>query len=444
MPWNVSGVVEKRKQFVIEHESGNWTMTDLCRAHGISRETGYEVLRRFQKLGWEGLEERSRAPKRHPNQTPEEIEEMVLALRRAHMHWGPRKLRALLERQEPEVEWPAVSTLGAILAREGLVVPRKKRRRTPLYTEPLRHATEANRVWCADFKGWFRTGDGKRVDPLTVTDACSRYLLRCQAVDKTDTVRAKAIFEAAFREYGLPEFMRTDNGAPFASRAIAGLSQLSVWWIKLGIKPERIVPGHPEQNGRHERMHRTLKQETASPPAANLRAQQRAMDQFRHDYNHLRPHEALEMRTPASCYQASPRPYPGRVCEPEYDLGVEVRKVRERGQISWRGHRDVFLTEALIGERVGLYPVDDRFYLIYFATVPIARFDSHELRVMPLTRNRDAAVPPPGSRVASDRKQAMQMWKAKCASHIRTATTATAENSLSTKSQNKVSTMSPV
>jgi transposase InsO family protein len=180
------------------------------------------------------------------------------------------------------------------------------------------------------------------VDPLTLTDACSRYLLRCQAVERTNTERTKAIFEAAFREYGMPQAIRTDNGAPFASRAIAGLSRLSVWWIKLGIRPERIAPGHPEQNGRHERMHRTLKQETASPPAPNRRAQQRALDQFRHDYNQVRPHEALGMKTPASCYQASPYGYPERVPEPDYDRVMEVRKVRERGDISWRGHRHVF------------------------------------------------------------------------------------------------------
>jgi transposase InsO family protein len=391
MPWNVSGVVEKRRQFVAEHESGDMSMAELCRVYGISRETGYAVLRRYRSWGWEGLEEHSRAAERHPNQTPKETEEQVLALRRAHMRWGPRKLKAVLERDEGERKWPAASTMGGMLAREGLVAAGKKRRRTEPYTQPLQSAREPNRVWCADFKGWFRTGDGERVDPLTLTDACSRYLLRCQAVERTNTERTKAIFEAAFREYGMPQAIRTDNGAPFASRAIAGLSRLSVWWIKLGIRPERIAPGHPEQNGRHERMHRTLKQETASPPAPNRRAQQRALDQFRHDYNQVRPHEALGMKTPASCYQASPYGYPERVPEPDYDRVMEVRKVRERGDISWRGHRHVFLTEALFGERVGFLPVDDRYYTVFFAVLPIALFDSYKLQMMPLPKeNTDA------------------------------------------------------
>src|SRR6478609_6729503 len=251
-------------------------------------------LRRYRAASWEGLLEQSRARRRHDNQTPEKIEEMVLDLREAHMSWGPRKLKRVLEREEPGRKWPAASTIGALLKREGMVVARRKRRRTAPYTEPLAHADGPNRVWCADFKGWFRTGDGERIDPLTISDAHSRYLLRCQAVEKTDTARVQAIFEAAFREYGLPQAIRTDNGAPFASHAIAGLSRLSVWWIKLGIVPQRIEAGHPEQNGRHERMHRTLKEST--PPRANRRAQQQSFDQFREEYNQVRPHQALGMQ----------------------------------------------------------------------------------------------------------------------------------------------------
>ena len=262
--------------------------------------------------------ELNRAPRRHPNQTAAGMEEAVLELRQAHMRWGPRKLKRILERDQPGRSWPAASTIGELVRREGLVVARKKRRRTAPYTEPLAHAEGPNRVWCADFKGWFRTGDGERIDPLTISDAHSRYLLRCQAVEKTDTARARGIFEAAFREYGLPAAIRTDNGAPFASHAVAGLSRLAVWWMKLGIVPERIAAGHPEQNGRHERMHRTLKQETAEPPAANRRAQQRAFDRFRQEYNEQRPHEALAMQTPAAIYAPSPRSYPARVPEPEY------------------------------------------------------------------------------------------------------------------------------
>src|SRR5271157_738561 len=385
MPWKTSSVMEQKLRFILEYEQGERTMRELCQRHEISRETGYVWLRRYRATGLAGLAERSRAAQRHPNQTPEEMERMVLELRQAHMRWGPRKLRHVLERDEPGRVWPAVSTIGALLKREGLVVTRRKRTRTTPYSQPLAHADEANRVWCADFKGWFRAGDGERVDPLTISDAYSRYLLRCQAVEKTDTARVQAIFEAAFREYGLPQAIRTDNGAPFASHAVAGLSRLAVWWIKLGITPERIAAGHPEQNGRHERMHRTLKQEAAQPPADNRREQQRTLDQFRQEYNDVRPHEALEMQTPAAVYQPSARSFPARVPEPDYPQTMLVRSVRPHGHFRWNQH-DVFLSEVLWGERVGLLPEDDRWFTIYFAQLPLARFDSQKLQVMPLPK----------------------------------------------------------
>ena len=393
--------MEEKLRFVLQYDSGEHTMTELCQRFEIARETGYVWLRRYRQAGVLGLVERSRAAHRHGNQTPEAIERMVLELRQAHMRWGPRKLQRILQRDEPGRTWPAVSTIGALLKREGLVVARKKRCRTAPYSEPLAHAHGANRVWCADFKGWFRTGDQERIDPLTISDAHSRFLLRCQAVEKTDTTRVQAIFEAAFREYGMPEAIRTDNGAPFASQAIAGLSRLAVWWIKLGITPERIAAGHPEQNGRHERMHRTLKQETAQPPAANRRKQQQALDHFREEYNRVRPHEALEMQTPAAVYQPSPRAFPVQVSEPEYPETMLVRSVRRKGHFRWKKH-DVFLSEVLWSERVGLLPEDERWFTIYFAQYPIARFDSQQLRVTPLPKRgrvrkasgRDGAAAP--------------------------------------------------
>ena len=380
MPWKVSGVVEERKQFVSEYESGEWTMTDLCRNYGISRPTGYALLRRYGARGASGLEECSRAPWRHPNQTPGEIEGAVLELRRRHMRWGPRTLKARLQRLHPEVRWPATSTIGAMLDREGLTQARRKRRRVPLDQQPWPMSSAPNDEWAADFKGWIRTGDGERVDPLTISDRCSRYLLRCQAVEKMDGERVQAIFEAAFREYGMPLVIRSDNGAPFASRAVAGLSRLAVWWIKLGIMPRRIQPGHPEQNGRHERLHRTLAEATASPPAAHRRAQQRAFDEFRREYNQERPHQALAMQTPESVYRSSPRLYPARVPEPEYDSGLLVRRVHKHGQFFWKYH-SVFLSKVLSGERVGLLPVDDRYYRIYLCRIPIARLDAQRLQV---------------------------------------------------------------
>lgn len=376
--------MEEKLRFIFRHDAGE-SMTELCHRFGISRETGYIWLRRFRLAGVDGLKQHSRATHRHVNQTPEDIEQMILELRQAHMRWGPRKLKRILERDEPGRSWPAVSTIGSLLKREGLVVARKKRLRTAPYTEPLAHADGPNRVWCADFKGWFRTTDGQRMDPLTISDAHSRYLLRSQAVEKTDTARVQAIFEAAFREYGMPQAIRTDNGAPFASRAVAGLSRLALWWIKLGIVPERIAAGHPEQNGRHERMHRTLKQETAQPPAANHREQQRKMDRFREEYNQVRPHEALGMKTPAAVYHPSTRMFPARVPEPDYPESMLVRSVRLRGHFRWKKH-DVFLSEVFWGENVGLLPEDDRWFTIYFAQVPVARFDSQKLSVTPLQK----------------------------------------------------------
>lgn len=382
--------MEEKLRFVFEYELGERTMSELCQRYEIARETGYVWLRRYRHAGVAGLVEHSRAAHRHGNQTPEDIERMVLELRQAHMRWGPRKLQWVLRRDEPGRRWPAASTIGALLKRAGLVVARKKRWRTAPYTAPLAHAVEANRVWCADFKGWFRTADGQRIDPLTISDARSRYLLRCQIVEKTDTARVQAIFEAAFREYGMPQAIRTDNGPPFASRAVAGLSRLTVWWIKLGIEHERIAAGHPEQNSRHERMHRTLKQEVAQPPAANPREQQRTLDRFRQEFNELRPHEALEMQTPAAIYQPSARPFPASSPEPDYPQGMLVRSVRPHGHFRWKKN-DIFLSEVLWGERVGLLPEDDRWFTIYFAQLPLARFDSQKLQVTPLPKTSSIA-----------------------------------------------------
>jgi transposase InsO family protein len=367
--------MEEKLKFVLEYEEQEESLSELCERYGIARQTGYVWLRRYRELGWEGLREKSRAALRYPNQTAEEMEKMVLKLRQAHISWGPRKLKRVLERNDPGRRWPAASTIGAVLKRSGMIVGRKKRMKTPPYTEPLAHAGEANRVWCADFKGTFRSGDGERIDPLTITDAHSRYLLRCQAVEKMDTARVGAIFEAAFREYGMPEAIRTDNGAPFASRAVCGLSRLSVWWIKLGIVPERIEAGHPEQNGRHERMHRTLKQEVTQPVGANRREQQRMMDRFREEYNQVRPHEALQMQTPAEVYERSPRRFPRRLPEVEYPEMMLVRSVRGNGEFHWKNH-DVFISEVLSGERIGLLPVDEHCYTVYFSRLPIAHFDS--------------------------------------------------------------------
>jgi putative transposase len=380
--------MEERMRLVLEQESGLHGMTELCAIYNIARETGYYWLRRYRQAGLVELQDRGRAPRQHPNQTPEEITAAVLGLRGAQMSWGRRKLKRVREREEPQRPWPATSTIGALLAREDLVVARKKRRRVPPYTQPFAGADAPHRVWGADFPGWFQTGDGKRIDPLTITEACSRYRLRCQQVRKSNGEQVPAILESAFRECGLPEAIRTDNGPPFASRAVAGLWRLAVWWRKLGIVLERIAAGHPEQNGRHERLQGTLKQETAAPPAANRRAQQRAFDRFRREYHEERPHEALGLETPSAVYTPSARAYPARVPEPEYGSAWRVRRVMERGQFRWKGEC-VFLSETLLGEAIGLLPVDERFYTVYFAAFPITRFDSHRLRIVPQTKEKD-------------------------------------------------------
>jgi transposase InsO family protein len=365
-------------------------MAELCRFHDISRQSGYKWCKRSELEADAGLEDRSRAPHHHPNQTAMEIEQQVLELRRQHATWGARKLLIRLRTEQPKKAWPAASTIGELLKREGLTAPRRQRRKTPPFTQPLGHAKKPNQVWCADFKGWFRTLDQQRIDPLTISDAASRYLIRCQAVEKTDTARVRAIFEAAFREYGLPSAIRTDNGPPFASRAIAGLSPLALYLMKLNIVPERIQAGHPEQNGRHERMHRTLKAETANPPAAHARAQQKAFDHFRYIYNDQRPHQALEMKTPASCYTPSGIVYPARLPQPAYDTGMQVRTVGRCGTFKWKGEK-IFISETLANEPIGLELVEEDFWMVHFAAFPIALFDSYQRNIRALPQDKEQA-----------------------------------------------------
>lgn len=381
MPWRDTSAMEERYRFVMDAQKDLGAFTELCARYGVSTRIGYKWIRRHEEEGLTGLQNRSRAPKNHPNEVSREVQEAILAVRRLHATWGPKKLRILLQKADGTRPWPALSTIGEVLKRNGLSVPRKHRRRATPSSRPFADCTEANRTWCADYKGWFTTGDGQRCDPLTITDGCSRYLLRCQAVDDLTYQVARGVFEAAFREYGLPLAIRTDNGTPFASTGLGGLSRMSVWWLRLGIQLERIQPGKPQQNGRHERMHLTLKQETAQPPAQNVRAQQRRFDAFREEYNHLRPHEALHMKTPASLYQPSPRSYPARVPEPEYGDGFEVRRVGDRGEFRWNGSK-IFLSYALQDELIGLRCCHDRYWQIYFGILPVAILDSSRLQLL--------------------------------------------------------------
>ena len=376
MPWKETSPETEQMRFIERWQAGEVTFVELCRRFGVSRKTGYKRVDRFQSFGWEGLGDRSRAPRRHPNTTPRAVSDRLVAARREHPTWGPKKLVAWLGAMEPEGCWPAPSTAGGILDRAGLVRRRKRRRHTSPWSEPFAAAEGPNDVWSIDLKGWFRTGDEVRVDPLTVQDAASRYLLVCDGLTQPRGVQVRRTLEGAFREYGLPWAIRTDNGPPFASVGLGSLSQLAVWWVKLGIIPERIEPGHPEQNGRLERLHRTLKAETASPPRSTRRRQQRAFDTFRHTYNEDRPHEALGQHPPARVYCPSYRSYPHRVCSPEYEAEVTVRRVRSNGEIKWKGDT-IYLSEALRGEPVGLSPQDDRLWTIQFGPLAIGLLDDH-------------------------------------------------------------------
>ncbi len=365
MPWKETCAMDQRVQFIADWLSGDYTKTALCDAYEISRPTGDKWITRYELYGVEGLKELSRAPHSHPNRISEPIRQRIMEIRLAHQAWGPKKVMDLLRVMEPQECWPADSTAGEILKQAGLVKPRGRRRRTAPYTEPFAACDRPNRVWSADFKGDFALSGGKRCYPLTISDNYSRYLLQCRGLGRPTYQGVQPWFEWVFREMGLPEAIRTDNGAPFASLAVGGLSVLSKWWIQLGIRPERIRPGKPGQNGRHERMHRTLKAEAIAPGRYTMAEQQRRFDAFVEEYNNLRSHESLDRKTPASVYEPSERPYPAKLKPVEYDDTVAVRSVRHNGQIKWKGQL-LYVSEVLAREPVGLTQTDnDRWELRY-------------------------------------------------------------------------------
>jgi len=353
MGWTETCAVEERMRFVLAVQEHEESFAAVCRQFGVSRRVGYKWLARFEEEGAAGLFDRPRVPLHQPQRIADSIAERCLEVRRAHPTWGPLKVRAFLARKSGQTEWPAASTIGELFDREGLTVKRKLRRRSPPSSAPFADCEAANDTWCIDFKGWFLTGDGRRCEPLTLTDAYSRYLLRCQALARTDTDHVWPVLDAAFREFGLPHYLRSDNGSPFASRGAGGLSRLSVKLIKAGVTPERIAPGKPQQNGRHERMHLTLLQEVASPPARNMREQHERLRSFQQFYNEERPHQALDHATPADRYQPSTRRFDGVLRKPEYSDDRDVRSVRRNGDIKWQGST-IYISEARVGEPVGL------------------------------------------------------------------------------------------
>lgn len=380
MPWSETKPMDQKTQFIADYLRQTLDMTELCQLYGISRKTGYKWIGRYVEHGPQGLEDQSRRPDHHPNQTANEIVDALIQGRQHHPTWGAKKLLAIVEKKHPEWSLPGRSTVCEILSRHGLVAKKRRRRIIGHPGKPMAQMLAPNDIWCADFKGQFKTGDGIYCYPLTVTDGYSRYLLGCQGLLTTSAVEAKPVFTRLFKEYGLPQRIRSDNGVPFATTTLARLSTLSAWWVRLGILPDLIEPGKPQQNGRHERMHRTLKAETTRPPAANRRTQQRKFNRFQKEFNEERPHEALDMATPASIYVPSRREMPDRLPPLEYPDRFEVRYVSGNGGIRWnKGWVNV--SSTCIGEYVGLEEIDDGIWNVYFGPLKLGRLLERHMRI---------------------------------------------------------------
>lgn len=370
--------MDERLRFIRDAQSDRFSMSELCARYGVSRRIGYKWLARYDDEGRRGLVDRSRAPHHCPHKIATPIAELLVAAREAHPYWGARKLLTVLASRHPEIRsWPAASTVADLLARRGLVQHRR-RRRASSHPGVVRPTTVApNDLWTADFKGQFRTGNGQYCYPLTIADQHTRFLLSCRGLLSTQTVTARPVFERAFRDFGLPIALRTDNGVPFATQAIHGLSYLNVWWMRLGIVHQRIRPGCPQENGAHERMHRTLKRQAIKPVRASCIAQQRNFDAFRREYNTERPHERLNQETPASRYGTSPRSYPERLPTLEYPGHFLVKKITTGGTFRFR-HRLLYLANAMVDQHIGLEETDDGVWAIHFNTVLLATFDERD------------------------------------------------------------------
>ena len=380
MPWSQMSPMDQRTQFIADYLRESLCFTELCQLYNVSRKTGYKWVERYLHYGPAGLQERSRKPQRSPNATADEIVAAILEARRRHPSWGGKKLLTLLHKRHPRWALPGRSTVCDILSRHGMVAKKRARRRIGHPGKPTSAILAPNDVWSADYKGQFRTGNGVYCYPLTITDGFSRYLLGCQGLSSTAVAEAKPVFLRLFKEYGLPKRIRTDNGVPFATNTLARLSSLSAWWVRLGILPELIEPGKPQQNGRHERMHRTLKAETTRPAAGSLPAQQRKFNVFREEFNHERPHEALDMHTPAEIYTPSTREMPNKLPPLEYPDRFEVRYVSANRGIRW--NRDwINVSIVCVGEYVGLEEIDDGIWNVYFGPLKLGRLDERHMRI---------------------------------------------------------------
>lgn len=380
MPWSQTSPMDQRTQFIADYLREVLSVTELCDLYGISRKTAYKWIERYLRQGPAGLEERSRRPQLSPNRTPDEVTEALLEARRRHPSWGGEKLLTLVHKRHPRWDLPHRSTVCDILNRHGMVAKKRQRRRIGHPGKPTSLILAPNDLWSAHFKGQFKTGNGRYCYPLTVADSYSRYLLGCQGLNSTSVAEAKPVFTRLFREYGLPKRIRTDNGVPFATSTLARLSRLSAWWVRLGILPEFIEPGKPQQNGRHERVHRTLKDETTRPAAGSLPAQQRKFNVFLEEFNHERPHEALDQQTPAACYRPSPRAMPEKIPPFVYPDRFEVRYVSGNGGIRW--NRDwVNVSTACIGKHVGLEEIDNGVWNVYFGPLKLGRLNERHMRI---------------------------------------------------------------
>ncbi|MDX1583106.1 MAG: IS481 family transposase [Thermoanaerobaculia bacterium] len=383
MAWRDTDPVKERIAFIEMYQKRRYTMVELCELFDVSRKTGYKYVKRFEEEGWKGLADRACAAHTHPNQTDPAVADLIVELRREKPRWGAEKILAYLVPRHPEITFPAISTTSDIIRREGLIVPRRKRRKIEHPGKPaVGPITSPNELHNVDFKGQFKTLDGKLCYPLTLTDTFSRALLLCEALDSPTLVRTQKALEKVFRETGLPVRIRFDNGPPFASsRSLAGLSRLGVWLTKLGIEIIRTRPGHPQDNAVHERMHRTLKEETALPPSADLRSQQRSFDAFQLEYNQERPHQALGGQTPASLYSPSSRSLPRTIPPMEYPPHFQVRKANEDGRIKWRGQL-LFVSESLRKELIGFEETAHGIWRVYFGTLSLGLLDEREMQIV--------------------------------------------------------------
>lgn len=369
--------MEQRCKFVVAHLAGRESMTELCERFGVSRRTGYKWLSRYAKAGFWGLEERSRAPHHHPHKVTDAVATVLIRARERHPRWGPRKIRALVARSHPNLKLPASSTIGELFRSTGMIKKRRRKLRSDPYAPALGGYVSPNAIWCADFKGHFAVGD-ERCHPLTVSDGFSRYVLACQSLRRPLSSHVRKVFEQIFRDYGLPDAIRTDNGPPFSSMSVGGLSTLSVWWIKLGIRHERIAPGRPDQNGRHERMHATLKAETASPPRRSFSAQQRAFNAFLQEFNDVRPHEALGMRTPGELYRPSSRTMPKTIQDPTYPNDAITLRTQRHGMITFE-RAQWYVSGCLKNELIALTPHREDQWLVHFGPVLLGKLDMNSI-----------------------------------------------------------------